>query len=91
MSIAVNTIETMNNNFKPLFADQINRLIPENEFIVSNIPFISADKMAGGSYEQPVLTGRMHGFTIHGTADQVMRLNDPKDPALPNQVSDHVQ
>lgn len=82
MAIAMNTIDSMNNNFKPLFADQINRLIPENEFIVSNIPFISADKMAGGSYEQPVLTGRMHGFTIHGTADQVLRLVDAKDPTL---------
>lgn len=82
MSVSINALSNMDNMFKPIFADQINRLIPEQEVLLSNIPFISADKMAGGSYEQPVLTGRMHGFTFHGTNDYVLRLVEAKDPTL---------
>ncbi len=77
MSISTQTLQTLNAAFKVQYADKMKDLIPEMAPLMSKVPFVSAAQKNGAAYVQPVLLSLDHGFTCHGSNDQVLNLNPP--------------
>lgn len=77
MSISTQTLQTLNAAFKVQYADKMKDLIPEMAPLMSKVPFVSAAQKNGAAYVQPVLLSLDHGFTAHGSNDQVLNLNPP--------------
>ena len=45
-----NAVFNLNGNFKELYADKMERLIPDGKKILQRIKFISRDKQPGNAY-----------------------------------------
>jgi hypothetical protein len=50
-----NSVATLNGNFKEVYADKMERLIPDGKKILQKIKFVSRDRMPGNAYHQPKL------------------------------------
>lgn len=61
--MASNTIDTLNGNFKHIYAPSLEWLMPKNLRFQGDIPFGSADQQPGNYYNQPVVLKHEHGFT----------------------------
>lgn len=70
-------LQGLNALTKQVYADKVADLIPENEVILTDIPFISSDKQNGGEYNQPVLLSNDFGFTYLGSNDSHINLEEP--------------
>lgn len=54
---------SLNANFKNVYADTIENLIPEYNHTLRDIKFVPAEKQSGGMYIQPVQLSYAHGMT----------------------------
>ncbi len=65
---------TLNANFKNVYADTIENLIPEYNHCLRDIKFVPAEKQSGGMYIQPVQLSYAHGIT-YASSGTVPALN----------------
>lgn len=49
--------DTLNANFKEVYAKQIENLIPEGVKLTNKIPFSSRESQLGSLYHQPIILG----------------------------------
>lgn len=75
MASSANTVATLNGNFKEVYADKLNNLIPDGVKLYNMIPFQKESKQLGNLYHQPVILQLEHGFTYGGTAGNAFGLN----------------
>jgi hypothetical protein len=71
-----NQVDSLNGLFKIVYADKIKDLIPEGVKLLKMIPFNSAQKALGNTFNTPLVLGLEHGVTYGGTAGQAFALND---------------
>lgn len=76
-SSANNFSDTLNANFKEIYADKIENLIPEGVKLLNKISFSSRDRQLGNLYHQPVILGHEHGVTFAGPTDDAFNLEAP--------------
>lgn len=69
--------DTLNANFKEVYADRIENLIPENVKLINKIPFSGREASLGNLYHQPVVLGLEHGVTFAGSSDDAFNLEAP--------------
>ena len=74
---ANNFADTLNANFKEIYADKIENLIPEGVKVLNKIDFSSRDRQLGNLYHQPVILGHEHGVTFAGPTDDAFNLEAP--------------
>lgn len=72
-----NTLGTLNGNFKEVYADVIENLIPSDLVITKEVKFVSKQKESGNAYHQPVILGQEHGVTFSGPNSGAFSLNAP--------------
>lgn len=72
-----NFSDTLNANFKEIYADKIENLIPEGVKLLNKINFSSRDRQLGNLYHQPVILGHEHGVTFAGPTDDAFNLEAP--------------
>ena len=48
-----NTFTTLNGNFKEIYADKIETLVPEGLKLINKVPFMKGEKVLGNLYHQP--------------------------------------
>ena len=77
MSVSTQTIQSLDQFTKQLYADKVQDLVPDFELLMKGIPFVTAEKQAGGDYVQPVILSRDHGVTFHGKNDAQLKLEAP--------------
>lgn len=77
MSVSTQTIQSLDQFTKQLYSDKVQDLVPDFELLMKGIPFVSAEKQAGGDYVQPVILSRDHGVTFHGKNDAQLKLEAP--------------
>ena len=51
--MSTNTFTSLNANFKVVYADKIQDLIPEGLVLVNMVDFLKGDKVLGNIYDQP--------------------------------------
>jgi hypothetical protein len=56
-----NTVTTLNGNFKKVYSDSLNKIIPSSVKILPEIDFIATEKMGGLNYNVPVVLANEHG------------------------------
>ena len=71
-----NTVSQLNGLFKAVYGDNVENLIPSQEELMKDIPFVKSDKRLGESFNQPVIVGTEQGFSYGGTAGDDFSLND---------------
>lgn len=76
-SSANNFSDTLNANFKEVYADKIENLIPDGVKLLNRIGFSSRDQQLGNLYHQPVILGHEHGLTFAGPTDDAFNLEAP--------------
>jgi hypothetical protein len=64
-----NSVSTFNGWFKEVYADKVERLIPDGVSLLKDIKFVPKAKQQGNTYNQPVVLTHEHGFT-YATYDQ---------------------
>ena len=69
--------DTLNANFKEVYASRIENLIPEGVKLLNKIAFSSRDRQLGNLYHQPVILGHEHGITFAGPTDDAFNLEAP--------------
>lgn len=69
--------DTLNANFKEVYSDKIENLIPEGVKLVNKIPFSNREKLLGNLYHQPIVLGQEHGVTFAGPTDDAFNLEAP--------------
>lgn len=67
---------SLNANFKEVYADKIENLIPDGVKVQNEIAFSSRDSL-GNLFHQPVILGHEHGVTFAGSLDDAFALNAP--------------
>jgi hypothetical protein len=72
-----NFADTLNANFKEVYADKIENLIPDGAKLQDRIKFSSRDNTLGNLYHQPVVLGLEHGVTFAGGTDDAFSLQAP--------------
>tara|TARA_R100001086_G_C11833901_1_gene257350 strand:+ start:366 stop:1604 length:1239 start_codon:yes stop_codon:yes gene_type:complete len=82
----INTVQSLNANFKEVYADKIKDLVPSAVKLVNMIPFNKADKQLGLQYNQPVILGLENGFTYGGSDGEAFTLNASVRTPLKNAV-----
>lgn len=65
MAAVHNTATTLSANFKEIYGDSIDKVIPEAAVITKEVPFASAYRV-GDKYIQPVMLSHEHGVTYLG-------------------------
>ena len=48
-----NAVANLNGNFKEIYSDKMERLIPDGKKILQRIKFMSKDRQPGNAYHQP--------------------------------------
>lgn len=71
-----NQVDTLNGLFKTVYADKIKDLIPEGVKLLKMIPFNSAQKALGNTFNTPLVLGLEHGVTYGGSTGTAFSLND---------------
>lgn len=74
---SVNTLNSLNGNFKKVYADDLVKLIPQSVKIWYEMDFIPADKQGGLNYNVPVVLQNEHGITYGGGDGEAFALNAP--------------
>jgi hypothetical protein len=69
-------VAQLNGNYKQVYGDSIQNLIPDVAKLVKQISFVGADKREGDKYHQPVSLTHENGFTYNGTGYNAFALND---------------
>lgn len=77
MAPKAHTVALMNHMTKEVYADSLEKAIPETARLQKDIKFVSADKREGKIYVQPVQLTRAHGWTL-STAGDAFGLNQPE-------------
>lgn len=77
-------LASLNGNFKEVYANNIQNIIPEGLRLIKMIPFTSKDKELGNAYHQPVILGHEHGVTFATSSEGAFALND----AVAGQIKD---
>src|ERR1019366_126695 len=72
-----NFADTLNANFKIVYADKIENLIPDGVKLVNRISFSGREAQLGNLYSQPLVLGLEHGVTFAGSTDDAFALNAP--------------
>lgn len=72
-----NFADTLNANFKTVYADKIENLIPDGVKLVNRISFSGREAQLGNLYSQPLVLGLEHGVTFAGSTDDAFALNAP--------------
>jgi hypothetical protein len=72
-----NFADTLNANFKIVYADKIENLIPDGVKLVNRISFSGREAQLGNLYSQPLILGLEHGVTFAGSTDDAFALNAP--------------
>jgi hypothetical protein len=72
-----NFADTLNANFKVVYADKIQNLIPDGVKIVNDIDFSGREAQLGNYFSQPVALGMEHGITYASATDDAFALNGP--------------
>lgn len=72
-----NTLSTLNGNFKEVYAEVIENLIPDDLILLKKVSFVSKQKESGNAYHQPVVLGQEHGVTFSGPNSGAFELNAP--------------
>lgn len=71
----VNTIaDTLNANYKQVYGDDIEDLIPDGVKVLNDLALEKGEQQQGGTYNQPVALGLEHGITFEA-GDAVANLN----------------
>jgi len=81
-----NSVATLNGNFKEVYADKMERLIPDGKKILQKIKFVSRDRMPGNAYHQPVVLQMEHGVTFADDTEGAFALNPPIAGAIKEAV-----
>jgi len=68
-------ISDLNANFKEQFADSLEDLVPDSAKLVKAVKFVTRSKQPGGTYRQPVIVQREHGFTYSAPDTGASTLN----------------
>lgn len=76
MAIGANDLATLDGFFKKVYADKIEKLVPEDARLQQLVKFLPKEKMPGLNYNQPVVLGLEHGFTYCGKDGELIQLND---------------
>jgi hypothetical protein len=72
-----NFADTLNANFKIVYADKIENLIPDGVKLLNRISFSGREAQLGNLYSQPLILGLEHGVTFAGSTDDAFALNAP--------------
>ena len=72
-----NTVDTLNGNFKKVYAEKLNKIIPSSVKILPEIDFIPSEKMGGLNYNVPVVLANEHGVTYGGEEGSAFTLEAP--------------
>lgn len=78
-----NTFDSLNGNFKQVYAAKLENLIPENVKLMTMIKFAEKAK-TGDLYHQPVILQQEHGITFATSEDDAINLN----PAVAGAIRD---
>lgn len=73
---AANDLTTLNGLFKEVYADKLERLIPEGVKLLNKVEFARRDQQPGNFYHQPVVLGLEHGVTFGGSGDGAFTLEN---------------
>ncbi len=76
-STSNNFSDTLNANFKIVYAEKIENLIPDGVKLLNKIPFSGREAQMGNLYSQPLVLGLEHGVTFAGSTDDAFALNAP--------------
>lgn len=57
MAIGANDLATLDGFFKKVYADKIQKLVPEDARLQQLVKFLPKEKMPGLNYNQPVVLG----------------------------------
>lgn len=72
-----NFADTLNANFKIVYADKIENLIPDGVKLLNRISFSGREAQLGNLYSQPLILGLEHGVTFAGSTDDAFALQAP--------------
>ncbi len=72
-----NFADTLNANFKIIYADKIQNLIPDGVKLLNRISFSGREAQLGNLYSQPLILGLEHGITFAGSTDDAFALQAP--------------
>lgn len=72
-----NFADTLNANFKIVYADKIENLIPDGVKLLNRIDFSGREAQLGNLYSQPLILGLEHGVTFAGSTDDAFALQAP--------------
>lgn len=75
VSNANNFFSNLQSNFKTVYADTLNKLVPEDTKLLGEIPFAASPRL-GKAYEQAVSLSYGAGFSFAGTEGDLYDLND---------------
>ena len=81
---STDTAGNLNGFFKEVYADELQKLIPEGLKLINMIKFISKDKQGGNLFHQPVILGAEHGVTFASSDDDAFNLQ----PAVAGVIKD---
>lgn len=72
-----NFADTLNANFKIVYADKIENLIPDGVKLLNRVSFSGREAQLGNLYSQPLVLGLEHGVTFAGSTDDAFALQAP--------------
>lgn len=81
-----NAVSNLNGNFKIVYADNMERLIPDGKKVLQRIPFVSKDKQPGNAFHQPIVLQMEHGITFADPDEGAFALNAPVSGFIKNAV-----
>lgn len=79
-----NDVSTLNGLFKQVYADRMERLIPDGKKVITNVPFVARDKQPGATYNQPVVLNMEHGVTYAAPDEGAFELLAPISGQIKN-------
>lgn len=67
MTSVAATVQSWNANFKEVYADKLQNLVPDSAKLIKMVDMLKKDKQVGDSFEFPVIVSLENGFTYLGT------------------------
>ncbi len=78
------TLSSLNGLYKQVYAEDIERLQPEDLVLLKSIDFVPKDKQSGDFYNQPVMVAQEQGVTYAGSNSGAFGLNAPSSMQMKN-------
>lgn len=75
MASSLNTLDQLDGLFKNVYAKNVEKLVPEANKLVKEIPFVERSAQPGSYFNQPVNLQVEHGFTYGGEDGGAFALN----------------